>query len=85
MGLRHLGEWNSMRDFSGFKDKRTNMRKIISQAKPRCMREAIAMILHKQDQLFEENRELKAKCCELEETVKVNNEMRSTLEGIKKN
>ncbi|MPC73578.1 hypothetical protein E2C01_067912 [Portunus trituberculatus] len=61
------------------------MRKITSVEKEiKCMREVIAKILEKQDQLFEKNQEVKAKCCQLEETVKVNNEMRSALEGIKR-
>ncbi|MPC40442.1 hypothetical protein E2C01_033999 [Portunus trituberculatus] len=40
-------------------------------------------IFEKQDHLFAENQYLKVKCGELENTVKVNNEMRITLEEIK--
>ena len=48
------------------------------------MRELIASILEKQDQLLEENKELKCKCDRFESVLVANREMKESLEVIKK-
>ena len=60
------------------------MRRIVTVEELRCMKELIAGMLEKQDQLILENENLKKKCGDLECTVKINKDMKVTLEEIKK-
>lgn len=71
LGLRQLGKCGETRDFSGFKEETTNMRRIVNVEKEiRLMKEVIAGILEKQEQLVKDNSDLKMKCCENEKDLK---------------
>ena len=86
VGLRKITSelWSEGSDFSGFREDKSNMRRIITVEKEvRCMRELIASILEKQDQLLEENKELKCKCDRFESVLVANREMKVSLEVIK--
>ncbi len=85
VGLRQLMEAIGERDFSGFREEKGNMRRIISVEKEiRCMRELISGILEKQDKLIMENKELKKKYSKCESALKINNEMKEAMEELKK-
>lgn len=72
-------------EFSGFIEEGSNMKRMVTVEKEiRCLRELVAGILEKQDQLIEENEKLKRKCGDLERTVQLNEEVKITLEELKK-
>ena len=86
VGLRKILDMGSEgSDFSGFKEEKTNMRRIVNVEKEvRCMKELLASILDKQEKLFEENQELKCKCEVIESVLTANREMKDQLEEIKR-
>ena len=85
VGLRELLDLSEVCDFSGFREEKTNMRRIVNvEQEVRCMREMIVGILDKQEKLFEENQELKRKCGDIESVLTANREMKEQLEEIKR-
>ncbi|MPC77896.1 hypothetical protein E2C01_072365 [Portunus trituberculatus] len=85
LGMRQLGEWSGEREFSGFKEEKVTMRRIIIMDRElKAGKEMVAAMFEKQDQLIAENLELRERCLNLESTVKVNHEMKNTLEEIKR-
>ncbi|MPD02490.1 hypothetical protein E2C01_098077 [Portunus trituberculatus] len=48
-----------------------------------ALKEMVAVMFEKQDQLITENLELRERCLNFESTVKMNHEMKKTLEEIK--
>lgn len=55
IGLRKLGEWSDNREFSGFKEERSNMRRIVTvEGEISSLRDLILGILENQDKLMEE-------------------------------
>ena len=83
MGLRRLME-NDGRDFSGFREEKGTMRRVNSvEWEMRNMRELIAGILLKQDELVEENKELRNKFMECERDLQMNKEMKREMEVLK--
>ncbi|MPC71103.1 hypothetical protein E2C01_065372 [Portunus trituberculatus] len=50
----------------------------------KALKEMVAIMLKKQNQLITENLELRKRCLSLESTVKMNHEMKNTLEEIKR-
>ena len=71
MGLRKLMESDG-RDFLGFREEKGTMRRVIGvEREMRNMRELIAGILLKQDELVEENKELRNKFMECEIDMKL--------------
>ena len=66
MGFRSLME-NDGRDFSGFREEKGTMRRVISvEREMRNMRELITGILLKQDELVKKNKDLRNKFMECE-------------------
>ncbi|MPC26497.1 hypothetical protein E2C01_019638 [Portunus trituberculatus] len=60
LGLRQLGEWSREREFLGFKEERVTMRRIIIMDKElKALKEMVAIMFEKQDQLIMENLELR--------------------------
>ncbi|MPC87864.1 hypothetical protein E2C01_082744 [Portunus trituberculatus] len=61
------------------------MRRVITVEKEmKCLREMIAMVFKKQEQLITENKKLREKCDKLDNKVKMNNEMKKILAEIKR-
>ena len=72
VGLRQLVEASGERDFSGFREERGNMRRIINvERELRCMKELISSIVEKQDDLIRENKELRNKFSECESALRI--------------
>ncbi|MPC75785.1 hypothetical protein E2C01_070182 [Portunus trituberculatus] len=85
LGLKQLDEWSREREFSGFKEERVTMRRIIIMDKElKALKEMVTVMYEKQDQLITENLELRERCLNLKSTVKINHEMKNTLEEIKR-
>ena len=75
---------NDGRDFSGFREEKGTMRRVISvEREMRNMRELIAGILLKQDELVEENKDLRNKFMECERDLQMNKEMKREMEVLK--
>ncbi|MPC90593.1 hypothetical protein E2C01_085588 [Portunus trituberculatus] len=73
LGLRQLGDWSKEREFSDFKEDRVNMRRIIIMDKElKALKVMVGVILERQDQLIRKNLELRERCLNLENTVKMN-------------
>ena len=82
MGLRRLME-NDGRDFSGFREEKGTMRRVISvELEMRNMKEFIAGIWLMQDELVEENKELRNKFMECERDLQMNKEMKREVEVL---
>ena len=84
LGLRNLGESGDSRGFSGFLPDRGNMRRLVGvESEIRLLKELMAQILDKQDQLILDNNELKKKCANYDSIVKENSDMKQALEVLK--
>jgi len=84
LGLRKLSDWSGNREFSGFKEERSNMRRVVSLEKEvRLMKDAISGLLEKYDNLTKDNDDLKMKYAGYENALKVNSEMKKSLEELK--
>ena len=84
VGLRKLGG-HGEGEFSGFREEQGNMRRLVTAEREiRCMRELIAGILERQDEIEQENNALKCQLGELEGIVRENKEMKKELEQIRK-
>ena len=84
IGLRRLGE-DKDRDFSGFREERGNMRRIMSLEKEmRCMRKLMSSILEKQEVLQKENNDLKDKISKCEQVREVNQEMKEAVDELRR-
>ena len=82
--LRKLGGLGEG-EFSGFREEQGNMRRLVTAEREiRCMRELIAGILERQDEIEQENNALKCQLGELEGIVRENKEMKKELEQIRK-
>ena len=83
MGLRKIMERDG-RDLSGFREEKGTMRRVTSvEREMGNMGELIAGILLKQDELVEENKELRNKFMECEKDLQLNKEMKREMEALK--
>ncbi|MPC37329.1 hypothetical protein E2C01_030803 [Portunus trituberculatus] len=65
LGLRQLEDWNKEREFSGFREERPSIKRIISlDGELKVLREMVARIFEQQEQLITENLELRERCKE---------------------
>ncbi|MPC16881.1 hypothetical protein E2C01_009719 [Portunus trituberculatus] len=73
------------KDFSGFRDKRGNMRKLINvERELRCMKEVMSSLMDKQDRLITENTDLKLRLAECEKGSAINQGLKEEIQEIKK-
>ena len=85
LGRRRIREVSGERDFSGFREERASMRRIITLEKDmRCLRELVSSVLDNQDKLIKENQDLRNKYSEYESVMKLNNEIKKGMENLKK-
>ena len=84
VGLRRIGDSEEVGEFSGFKEERGSMRRIVNLEKElRAVKETIANILENQNVLIEENCELKSECEKYGNAIKENSKMKQCLKEIK--
>ncbi|MPC73464.1 hypothetical protein E2C01_067793 [Portunus trituberculatus] len=85
VGLRKQAEDIMYKDFSGFKDKRGSMRRLINvERELRCMKEVMSSLMDKQDRLTTRNTELKLRLVECEKVSGINQGLKEELQEIKK-
>ena len=84
LGLRRIGDSGESGDFSGFREERVSMRKIVTlERELRMVKETIARILDTQDALVNQNNDLKRKCQEFGNAQKENSMMKQCMKEIR--
>lgn len=85
IGLRKLTDDSMDKDFAGFRDERSNMRRLVYvERELRNMKEVITSLMDKQDRLLAENTALKPRVTECEKVSEINQELKEEIVEIRK-
>ncbi|MPD00955.1 hypothetical protein E2C01_096462 [Portunus trituberculatus] len=85
IGLRELSDDTMDKDFSGFRDERGNMRRLVNvERELRYMKEVMSSLMNKQDRLLMEDTALKLRATECEKVSAINQELKEEILEIRK-
>ncbi|MPC86046.1 hypothetical protein E2C01_080858 [Portunus trituberculatus] len=85
VGLRRLTEDNMDKEFSGFRDKKGNIRSLLNiERELRYLKEVMLSVMDKQDRLTIENTELRLRLVKFEKINVINQGLKEEIQEIKK-